>query len=455
MSYLDRIALNERMRRRRLRYWLKRRGLRRARRISRLSTPSVSKLLPYVQKRFLGKNQAKLQKSDHTVRIEFPRVFCLIENPVESLNAIYSVLEASFSDEAKSVYLDQSKCQEIGISASAILDVIALEIRDEWRARRAKRAFAGRLPSDQKAKHTIECMGITRHLRVRGHALPPEVEQQFTRFDLFQGARARGGGLRRTTDQERVASRLVNYLDTCLRIAGKVQLSVEGRRQILKWIGEIITNAEDHCGMPSWYAIGYMVPCLPAGSTGLQDFVGECQLAIFNFGRTIFQSLHDPNTPKGTLTQIDTLAQQHSERKFFESLKYEPEDLWTLYALQDGVSRFALRPGELTRGKGTVEMIEAFQALGMSKQSGLQPKMSIISGSSFILFDGKYHMAAKDVRGGRRMIIAFNENNALEEKPNSDNVRTIKPVEFPGTILSYRFYIDSQHLAAITNNPHE
>ena len=93
-------------------------------------------------------------------------------------------------------------------------------------------------------------------------------------------------------------------------------------------------------------------------------------------------------------------------------------------------------------------MIEAFQKLGGTMNPAQRPEMSLVSGSSRIYFSEQYHLQRKDVQGGSRMILAFNENNELAEKPDPKHVHSLSGM-FPGTMLTFRFYIDSRYLDKI------
>jgi len=62
--------------------------------------------------------------------------------------------------------------------------------------------------------------------------------------------------------------------------------------------------------------------------------------------------------------------------------------------------------------------------------------MVIVSGSTYIEFDGKYEMRPN--HDGVR-IIAFNETNDLTEKPDPSYVRRLAGVSFPGTLISLKF----------------
>jgi hypothetical protein len=150
--------------------------------------------------------------------------------------------------------------------------------------------------------------------------------------------------------------------------------------------------------------------------------------------------------------QIGALAHEHKTKGFFAILtKYvdiylpiwQEESLWTLYALQEGVSRFRNTVGHIDRGNGTVKMIEFFSELASGR-----PQMALISGRTHILFDGKYRISPIEVDGEIRKVIAFNNNNDLRERPDPDYVRTLRN-HFPGTLISLRFQLKQADLALI------
>jgi hypothetical protein len=293
-------------------------------------------------------------------------------------------------------------------------------------------------------------MGMTKHLRVRGAEAPEEFKSEVIPFELFLGDRNTSRKLLGGSDQELAATRLVQYLCKCFEKAG-YKLNIHGQRHVVKWVGEIITNAEEHSGRNEWFSIGYMLP--PNRSDdgdSPEHLIGECQLVIFNFGKTIFESIIDPNTPQGTRDEISQLAATHSRKKFFFAESFTQADLCTLYALQDGVSRFSVRPGASSRGKGTVQMINAFQQLGSSAGHS-QPRMTLLSGRTRILFDPKYRLQPVRVPGGVRNIIAFNDQNDLEEKPDPANVHMISGT-FPGALLSFKFFMDRSFLKKLSKN---
>ena len=65
----------------------------------------------------------------------------------------------------------------------------------------------------------------------------------------------------------------------------------------------------------------------------------------------------------------------------------------TVFALQEGISRLRNRniKGYEGRGTGTVTLIEALKSIGGSGD-GQMPEMTIVSGRTYIKFDGRYNM---------------------------------------------------------------
>lgn len=259
--------------------------------------------------------------------------------------------------------------------------------------------------------------------------LEAEIERAIVRSPLLQGS---GEAPERNFERDKAATVLVDYFSKVLKKHG-YELGEEGRPHFARLITEVIANAEEHGG--HWYARGFSHP-----SRGQDD---ECHIVIFNFGPTIYESLSHESTAKSMRDDVTRLVQAHMKKGFFK-LSWNEECLWTLYALQQGVSRYKGEPKGRTRGNGTIEMIEAFSALASTPQ-----KMCIVSGSAYILFDGKYTLKEKRVGffDTPRKFIAFNDQNDLESAPNPDYVYKLKGF-FPGTIISLRFPLNDEHLMA-------
>jgi hypothetical protein len=240
------------------------------------------------------------------------------------------------------------------------------------------------------------------------------------------------------------------------------RLRDEQMSTLVDLIAEVLGNAEEHSGRPNtasspaWYAIGYHKRSADPAKGG------ECHIVLFNFGDSIFQSLNSPETSDMLKKEISNLADVHRASGFFELIAevakgllllrtqfWKEDALWTLYALQEGVSRFRHQPGNEDRGNGTVRMIEFFRKLASSK-----PKMVILSGRTWILFDGTHSLKTIVKDGEERKVIAFNAENDLSLPPESKYVRTLDR-HFPGTLVSLKFTLRSEDLAKVSEGLRE
>lgn len=442
----------ERLRRKRLRHTLKRAARAKLRRSIKqhrnLGRGGKTALLEMLRSRFRGQNKAYWEPAENAWVIKIPSVFSFKENWGESLDVIYSVVQISTVKERRRLIFDHSDCVEISVGASMVLDIVTLELRREWAASGQTSIIGGRLPTDERTRNHLMCTGLTKQLKVRGAEAPREAEARYVMTGLISGDASTSCKLSGSSDQEKKATELALHLDKCFRRAAGYKLTRKGLREIVRWAGELIANAEEHSGRSEWFAISYMTDADP---TARADYAPEnaevycCQLAIVGFGKSIYESLSDPNTPEQTREQIETLATELSRRSLIgRALGFTKEDLTTLYALQDGVSRFNERPGRdsNSRGSGTITMIDAFQSLGNSVNPSFNPEMVLLSGGTRIFFDKEYRLV-QDPNG--RWIIAFNKENDLSKRPDRGHVHSIQGF-FPGTLLSLRFFIDKRHL---------
>lgn len=402
-----------------------------------IRSPLISLLL----KRGGGRLVGKFDRDKREWFLPIPKKFSLLTNPDESLDVILTLAQVGRRREVDRVYFDHTKCEEMDLGASVVLDVTALELQKEWDRSLRRKGFAGIFPVNPQVKEMFICTGLYRTL---GLKVARDILDKHVIFPLFAGRKSSRDESRGSTDSGRASTGLVEHINKCLGFAG-YRLSDEGDEKLARWAGEIIDNAEQHSGRTEWYVIAHM-------GKSPDSIHGDCHLAVFNFGQSIFESLNHVTTPEVTKRSFNVLADKHRARGFFQQLfsgkHYCEEDLWTLYALQERVSRFNGVEGCFDRGTGTVDMIEAFQTFGGSTLDGEKPMMTIISGGSRIKFDGKYRLGFRTNSSGEsHQVIAFNSENDLDERPDPDCVHSLRSF-FPGTIISFQFFVDQSHLAA-------
>lgn len=360
--------------------------------------------------------------------VSFPKHFSFIENADGTLKALRTLVGVCCMPSTSVVDLDHEHCTLTDHGAASVMNALALET-----AARRRVGFSGTYPRARDQREIMWATGLPRLLKSVGPEQPPD----FHPFPLFKGV-LRSSSWEESDLGEKKADELTRYVDSCVSRYG-FSLTPASKVNLLKIAGEVLGNAEEHPDRPEWWVSGYL-------RHSKSSPYGDCHLTIFSFGMTMAESLQ--TLPHGSVLRerIERLVDKHRKLGFFFR-RWTPENLWTLYALQEGVSCTNAEAEPSGRGNGTVELIKYFQELGRVSQRDVQPKMTLISGSTQILFDDEYRIRERDVHGEPKHIIAFNSENDLELPPDERNVRRLR-YYFPGTLLSLRFYLDKGHLQA-------
>jgi hypothetical protein len=377
--------------------------------------------------------------------VKIPRTFSFITHPNDALVTLETLRRIAGTRGVDSVTLDYSECEDLDLCASVVQDVLALRAKRQSGFRAGGIEFPGKFSKSDDVNLLLLTSGILKQL---GHpiskALPKELT---TRLRLFNLRIGKPGPLHLTSATELTATELADFFDGVLSTE-HYRLRPEWKANLIELTTEVLDNAEQHSERDrSWYVIGkYKQSERPEDG-------GECHIVLFNFGDTIYESLSRADTSVELRRQIRDLASVHRNRQLFTRLAenvglltplWEEESLWTLYALQEGVSRFNNQPGQTDRGNGTVKMLQFFTDLASA-----DPQMALISGKTHILFDGTHRLREKHVGGESRKIIAFNETNDLHDRPDPRYVRTLR-YHFPGTLVSLKFTIRNVDLAKVS-----
>jgi hypothetical protein len=428
---MERVALLRRKRDRRRRSKRKirhRRGLsQHVREVRRLLNPKDAYIddKGRVKKLFVQPRQRK--------EFSIPRVFSFLDDPKTALEVLERLENLANREEVREIHLNHENSKKLGLCASVVMDQLLIEAdRKRSKSKSNKLHLSGTHSRDLDVNIMLRATGILRHMGHPDAQLPPEIEQRIRRCSLFSGKARRS---ERSEERDIAGTKLVDYFNECLETQGHM-LSTKGRRHLSALITEAIGNAEEHGGR--WFTIGYFID-----RTGTNTpEVGECHIVLFNHGNTIYESLSADKSSESVKKRAGALARQHTKSGWFTKPKWSAEALWTLYALQGGVSR--LRDISPTRGNGTIEMIKVFSGL-----AGTDQRMCLVSGSAYILFDGRYGIApTQSAPSETQNMIAFNRENDLNLPPDEACVYNL-PFRFPGTLLSIRFNLEKSHLARL------
>jgi len=349
----------------------------------------------------------------------------LIDAPNEALAVIHSFIGYVRGASTAQVFMDQRACTQIDFDAESLLAALALEARKQHRT-----AFAGYVPTDPAAREISMATGLP---HVLGDV--PPAPDYFHIFDLYCGHKRVLTSPFEATDKERISTKVVEYINRCLMHYDH-ELTDDAKCRLGNMVGEVLANCEDHSATSTWWIAAYLRRSHP---------IGDCRFTIFNFGRTIAASLTD--LPEDALLRqdIERLVKRHRMQGLF-SPSWTEENLWTLYALQGGVSRHNREHDRVgDRGQGTADMIQFFQELGQAGDGSVRPTMAIVSGSTHIRLDGRFPLTDRLENGKRVRLLALNDDNDISKPPAKGIVRTLKSY-FPGTLIAGRFFLDKRHL---------
>ena len=362
------------------------------------------------------------------IRVRVPRQYSIIDNPEVVLSLLTSFARGVHTTPIQKVIFDHRDLEDVDLAANSLLDIVATERNAEFVWRRSKRKLhvAGAYPRKPALKRLIKATGIIKHMEIAHEVLSHDETLAIRVFEARNRSYSNPGDGSKADFKDKQQANFVNHFRACLLDHGW-ELTELGIQQLGTYLGEILANAEDHPDYLDWTVQGYLDNALD---------VPMCEIAIFNFGRSIAESMHAVDRNGYTWRQVLPYLEMHAKRKLFGET-WREEDLLTVIALQGNVSRLNMS-SKMTRGQGTVEFIEFFQRINdlcNGKPTGA--RMAIVSGGTYVLFDGTYRMVAPSEDKGK--IVAFNATNDLNEKPDSRFVRSLGEFRFPGTIISIKF----------------
>lgn len=374
--------------------------------------------------------------------IKIPKIFSLIEAPDEALKVYKQIYSIASKREVRGIYFDHSECEVLEIGASTVMDVFVINLERYLKIKGRKLNFSGKLPPDEKNKIALYVSGLLKHLEVTNIKMSKQINRVYKGIKTLElisgGKNTPTYRISPNAKSDDTQTKVVEYFSSCLETQD-IGLNEEGMHFFLDLIGEAINNCELHSGeFCQWFTLGHY---------WMQESYGECNIVLFNFGQTIYEGLKNSISSKELKESLELLSKEHNKKGFFnKGNDWDEETLWTLYSLQDGVSR-CRSDDEPDRGTGTVKLIDAFQQIG-DTFDGKKAKMSIISGRACIYFDGEYKLLEKDFDYDSRQIIAFNKENDLFLPPDKRYVKKNKNF-FPGTVISMQFYLDKKFLEDI------
>lgn len=211
-----------------------------------------------------------------------------------------------------------------------------------------------------------------------------------------------------------------------------------GRKLIDNLLSEILGNAEDHSILSNYYVNGVSFK-----EDKDKSYI-EFNLVIMNFGFSIYEGFQE--TKEKNVDVIEMMDRYYNN--YMELLNgihdknYTKESLYTLLALQQGISRIKYK--DKSRGNGTMNFIKAFMELGQYGVEGekFESKLNVISGHTVIECSKKYR--PYKVKDSDIFHLSLNHERDLKKLPCRSSIFT-KEEYFPGTILQAKIYMSEEY----------
>ena len=324
------------------------------------------------------------------------------------------------------------KCKTSSIAAFALLNVILKnleEIRTKYNYCRYKKCCKGvkviRSKVDVKTNKYL-------HAFLNIH-LPPEQNDgsHFLKLPLQSGKQRSY----KENPKTKVSAAVVDFVNQSTAEAG-AQLKMEGRRAIEHLMGEVLGNAEDHSAPNSyWY-----VDAISFAEKQENTEVVELNLAIINIGLSMYEGFEATKIMNAdNYSKCENLYKIHKDQ-FTLFNRFDRESLFTMYMLNDGISR--LKYADESRGNGTMRFLDAFITIGsfgaINKRFNCQ--LNVISGHTVLTCDNDMH--SYKINGLN--MLSLNSQNDFRRLPEKSHL-TYNEEYFPGTILECHIFLNKDY----------
>lgn len=396
---------------------------------------------PFYIKRL--KLDSTVHSDNGTIRI--PQIFSLSDNSKDTVNALKAIIKSLLIEDNASINLDYSECKKVDLGAQALLDVVLMEYRRFYikcsrsnhfiKNFRFPYSFGGCNINDDNLKKLMFSVGSPANLGIRSRDFPDVIRYAMCSRNMLTANDRTNLAAQKELD----TTEMIDYVVACLEKMNR-KLTPEKLNDLSVVIGEMLINAEEHSTLHHRFSMGYFQE-----TKENNKHFGLFKLVILNFGGTIYEKFkNNDECPQNTIERMRKLSENYTKRQFFRKREFEEDTLWTLYALQQGVTSVAGK----RRGNGTIQFIKSFFNIKGNPDVDSISKMIIISGNTQIVFDGTYGITERDDGGRHYDMMTFNTSGSIEDCPDPNFVKTSE-LYFPGTIISANILLNDDDVKLI------
>ena len=373
-----------------------------------------------------------------------PEDFSLLNNETDSVNVLRQIISALLIENNEQVTLNYAQCTHVDLSTQILLDIILMDfVRFRRRCNKIYRGHHRIFPSiagieinDKPLQKMMFSVGSPANLGIQQHDYKDIIKY---RLNVHDNSKYKDNQTR-MSQKELDTTAMADYVNDCLARMNK-ELTPEKLDDLCTVIGEILINAEEHSSTKYRFSIGYFNE-----ESQDQKHYGVFRLVILNFGQTIYEKFHSEECPnKVVVNKMKALSKKYTSRMLFMPGKFEEESLWTLYALQEGVTSIE----SAKRGNGSIRFIESFFNIKGTQEQDNVSVMTICSGHTRIFFNGAYSIVhKKNEKNEDFRVMTFNKTGNIEDKPDDAFVK-YSNYYFPGTFISAKILLNDDDIKQI------
>ncbi|WP_037036048.1 hypothetical protein [Rahnella sp. WP5] len=400
------------------------------------STPITNPTVTYIEK--ISKLKGVDGRFVDGNKIKIPKTFNFYDDPEGALLFIHSATKLVCRGKQRSITLDYSGAKKYCLGAECLLGVSLIEARkNNPNFSETNIQLNGIYPKKEQYLEIIRDIGLVKEM---DEATPGKIKDLSIKVNnpkqrIFKSESiGKEDASAFARDKKNLtAENFTGYINDCLG-DHELELNETAADHLTSCMGEMLDNAERHCGTPQrsrWYVRGYV-------NNKLRNPV--CELTIFNFGNTIFESFEGLPPDHYSLNEhVKKYVNKHIGKRGMFS-----EGLTTVAALQGRCSCMNEHDFD-SSGTGTIELLKFFQDMhdNLERIRGVneeKPRMSLISGSTHISFDGTYKLQRRLTMDGESEFYTYPFNDqTLEKEPDRAYLKEMKKARFPGVMINIRF----------------
>lgn len=366
-----------------------------------------------------------------------PKRFSFKENYDECV-VFFKELISSYLFLETIIILDFRKCRKSTIACFSVLEVILdnlYDIRDSYNNHRFS-------PCIRNVKVLQSEKDVKTNKFLHSFLNVPMPEKQIDN-SYYMKLPLQSGRLRNYKESSKgaVTKNVVNFVNESTHVAGAI-LNPKGRNAIEGLLAEVLGNAEDHSSKNNfWFVDGISF----AENQNDVDVV-DLNLCIFNLGNSMYEGFEGTKEQNNeNYAKCDLMYKRH-EALFTSKRRFERESLFTLYMLNEGISR--LKYKDSSRGNGTMRFLESFITLGSFGEINEKFKcqLNVISGHTVLTCDNDIRYFEED----NFKKLSLNKEKDMKLLPDDDYL-AYNEENFPGTILECHIFLNRNYFFKILN----